>query len=142
MNTESPGIYATEHACLANARANAVGWEAPIVDHRTVSADEQLQTLIEFVDDAVINTGGIMRTPPAGFEHEIGAGSLLEAVRRVSEAIDLGFVSADALGSAVMKDPETGCTRMLHKSLVRGLARPLNAGLFEPIGACASSSHG
>ena len=33
-------------------------------------------------------------------------------------------------------------TRMLHKSLVRGLARPLNAGLFEPIGVCASSSPG
>ena len=36
---------------------------------------------------------------------------------------------------------EPAYTRMLHKSLVRGLARPLNAGLFEPIGACASSSH-
>ena len=39
-------------------------------------------------------------------------------------------------------DAGTEWTRMLHKSLVRGLARPLNAGLFEPIGACASSSHG
>ena len=41
---------------------------------------------------------------------------------------------------ALLKYAES--TRMLHKSLVRGLARPLNAGLFEPIGACASSSHG
>ena len=33
-------------------------------------------------------------------------------------------------------------TRRLHNSLVRRLARPLNAGIFEPIGACAFSSHG
>ena len=33
-------------------------------------------------------------------------------------------------------------TRMLHNSLVRRLACPLIAGLFEPIAACALSSHG
>ena len=33
-------------------------------------------------------------------------------------------------------------TRMLHKSLVRELARPFNVGLFEYIGACVFASHG
>ena len=31
-------------------------------------------------------------------------------------------------------------TRMLHKSLVKGLVRPRNTGLFGPIDTCASSS--
>ena len=42
----------------------------------------------------------------------------------------------------VFTNDTTLLTRMLHNSLVRRLARPLNAGLFEPIGACAFSSHG
>ena len=29
---------------------------------------------------------------------------------------------------------------MMHKSLAKGLARPMNTGLFGPIGTCASSS--
>ena len=35
-----------------------------------------------------------------------------------------------------------GFTRMLHKSLVRELARPFNVELFEYIGACVFASHG
>ena len=31
-------------------------------------------------------------------------------------------------------------TRMLHKSLAQGLAHPMNAGIFGPIGVCAFSS--
>jgi len=31
---------------------------------------------------------------------------------------------------------------MMHKSFAKGLARPLNAALFGPIGGCASSPHG
>ena len=37
---------------------------------------------------------------------------------------------------------ERASTRMLHKSLVRELARPFNVGLFEYIGACVFASHG
>ena len=117
VTAESPGIYPTEGACLANADANAVGWDPPIVDHGSVSADEQLQNLIEVVGDAVDDTGGILKVPPTGFERQIGAGSLLEAVRRVSEAIDLGLVSADPLGTAVMKDPETVRPQLLHTNI-------------------------
>ena len=53
---------------------------------------------------------------------------------------DAGTVPAGSLACRVYF--RVDFPRMLHKSLVRGLARPLNAGLFEPIGACASSSHG
>ena len=118
VTAESPGVYPNEEACRANACANAPGWDLPIVDESTASADAQLQRLIELVGDAVANTGGILRTLPAGFENKIGAGSLLEAVRRVSEAIDLGLVSADALGSAVMLDPETGHPQQMHTNIV------------------------
>ena len=52
VDEESVGIYSTEDACLANARANAVGWEAPIVDQPVQPADEQLRSLDPPLGDA------------------------------------------------------------------------------------------
>ena len=46
---------------------------------------------------------------------------------------------ADSVGSLI---ESRVFTRMLHKSLVRELARPFNVGLFEYIGACVFASHG
>ena len=46
----------------------------------------------------------------------------------------------DVQGGPVGKSKEL--PRMLHKSLVRELARPFNVGLFEYIGACVFASHG
>ena len=126
-------IYSTERACLANAEANAVGWEPPTVDHGSVSAAQQLENLIELVGDAVNGRGGILKILPAYFARQIGAGSLVEAVRRVSEAVELGFVSADRPGTGVMKIPDTGHPQGVHTNIVltaRGERRfmSINAG--------------
>ena len=53
---------------------------------------------------------------------------------------DTHAAGADRVNLAAKADLYEALTRMLHKSLARVLACPLDAGLFGPFGTCASSS--
>ena len=52
VDEESVGIYSTEDVCLANARANAIGWDAPVADQPVPPADERLRRLDPPLGDA------------------------------------------------------------------------------------------
>ena len=75
VDEESPGIYSTEDECLANARANAMGWDARGVDSPGSPADEHLDDPALEGGDAVHHSARAGVKPPA---KEVDIGSAVD----------------------------------------------------------------
>lgn len=108
VEDESKGLFPTKDACLANARANAVGWDAPSVERATTSADQGerrdmsiragrgrkgVAELVDHVGRIVTETGRPVRQIDghAGSSVSQAEGFAISVMR---EALDAGVVVA------------------------------------------------
>ena len=101
VDEESTGIYSTEDDCLANARANAMGWEARDADSPVSSADEHRGDDSQEGGDAVHNVGSAEVEPHA---NEVNIGSEVD-----------GGASGDVAESRVCSVASSGPFWKIHR---------------------------
>ena len=116
VTAESPGIYPTERACLANAHSNAVGWDPPIVDHGTARPDEQLHTNI-----ALTARGERRFMSIKAARQRKGVSELVDYVGRIVTETERPVPQIDGHGGSSVSHEEGFATSVMHEALDTGL---------------------